>query len=278
MQKRNNLLKKEEIKEIINEVLYENELINEEIYYKCGKPHISALPYDNRTNDPEKLQKRKDAINEKLKETKEKLADIEQEAKWFYHGDFFNPLKRTTSTGIIQGKSTYTMFSKEKFWDSYKQDLKKHIKPYEEYIDSEKIFKEYDKLTDKCIKLNEDFKKVVDSEKMDDKGYLSYDSRLIPSESRYDEIENDMKEFRKLINSEQKKYKQETGNKFKSTFTKDIYYINVDVNKMRSLQLHHYPHDVKTHNKDCDEHYFYEKEIPRLKGIISDYENELSKL
>lgn len=43
---KDNLLTENEIKEIINESLYNNGLINEEIYLKCGKPHISSLPYD----------------------------------------------------------------------------------------------------------------------------------------------------------------------------------------------------------------------------------------
>ena len=52
------MLTKEEIKQIINNKLYEKGIINDEIYEKCSKPHITSLPYDNRTNDPTKLQKK----------------------------------------------------------------------------------------------------------------------------------------------------------------------------------------------------------------------------
>lgn len=61
-------MEQEDIKIMIAESLYKNNLINDELYEKCGKPHISSLPGDLRTNDPVKLQQRKDAIIDKWNE------------------------------------------------------------------------------------------------------------------------------------------------------------------------------------------------------------------
>ena len=69
-----NLLTDEQIRTLINDSLYEKDLINEELHEKCGKPkHIQALPHDLRTNDPEKLQSRKDAIIKEWKKTNEEI-------------------------------------------------------------------------------------------------------------------------------------------------------------------------------------------------------------
>ena len=46
-----------------------NETINKSYSHK---PHLAELPHDRRTNDPELLQERIDACNEKIKETEEK--------------------------------------------------------------------------------------------------------------------------------------------------------------------------------------------------------------
>lgn len=43
------------------------------------KPHLGSLPHDRRTNDPEKLQERIDAIDERLKDTDSNIKDVEHE-------------------------------------------------------------------------------------------------------------------------------------------------------------------------------------------------------
>ena len=71
----NNIPTKEEYKQLILDVLYETELIDEEIYKKCSKPHIQDLPYDNRTNDTNKLEIRKTTIQDKIKETENSIKE-----------------------------------------------------------------------------------------------------------------------------------------------------------------------------------------------------------
>lgn len=49
-------------KYLILEALYNKDVISEELYLKCSKPHISGLPYDHNTNDVDKLEERLDEI------------------------------------------------------------------------------------------------------------------------------------------------------------------------------------------------------------------------
>ena len=68
----------EEFKRIILQSLLDKDLINQEIYDKC-KPHIQSLPYDNRVNDTDKLQKREDAINERIEKAEQDIKDLQKE-------------------------------------------------------------------------------------------------------------------------------------------------------------------------------------------------------
>ena len=53
----------EDYKQLIAESLYDNNIINKDIYLKCSKPkYIQSLPGDLRTNDSELLSNRLDAI------------------------------------------------------------------------------------------------------------------------------------------------------------------------------------------------------------------------
>lgn len=79
---KNNLLNEGDIKEIINDSLYNNGLISQEIYEKCGKPkYISELPYDLRTNDVDKLNERLSEIEKRLKNNKKDIKDFESQIK-----------------------------------------------------------------------------------------------------------------------------------------------------------------------------------------------------
>ena len=63
------LLNENDIKDLINDSLLEHDLINQEIYLKCGKPKVvQALPGDLRTTDLEKLNRRKEAIKLRIEE------------------------------------------------------------------------------------------------------------------------------------------------------------------------------------------------------------------
>lgn len=74
-----NKLTKDEIKQLIADSLYNEELINEELYEKCSKPHIQSLPYDNRVTDEDKLDERKEEINKRVEEEEQKIKDIQKE-------------------------------------------------------------------------------------------------------------------------------------------------------------------------------------------------------
>lgn len=66
--KKNNLLNKDDIKDLINDALFNKGIISEEVYLKCGKPkYISDLPGDLRSTNIEVLDERLDSI-QKLQE------------------------------------------------------------------------------------------------------------------------------------------------------------------------------------------------------------------
>ena len=93
--KNNNLLSEEQIRTLINDSLYEKDLINEGLHEKCGKPkHISALPHDLRTNDTEKLQARKEAIIDKWKEVNNEIGAKN------YPEEFWDIAQATTSDEV----------------------------------------------------------------------------------------------------------------------------------------------------------------------------------
>ena len=76
------LLNENDIKDLINDSLLEHDLINQEIYLKCGKPKVvQTLPYDLRTNDKVKLQERVDAIDKELRDRDTRRLDLEDDAR-----------------------------------------------------------------------------------------------------------------------------------------------------------------------------------------------------
>lgn len=97
------MLDENDIKEIIINSLYDKNIITKELHEKCGKPKvISDLPHDLRTNDVDKLNERKDAINDKIQsiendikeyesvlseETKEFNNDIERLGRKFFYAN-----------------------------------------------------------------------------------------------------------------------------------------------------------------------------------------------
>lgn len=73
-----NLITTEDILQAINTVLYNHDLIDKEFYLKCGKPkYITSLPGDLRTNDPELLSQRLDAIETEILNREKILSDAE---------------------------------------------------------------------------------------------------------------------------------------------------------------------------------------------------------
>lgn len=73
------MLDESEIKELINEVLYQNDLISKDVYEKCGKPHISSLPGNLRSNDMTLLNNRFDACEENIKKQEDIIYSLHNE-------------------------------------------------------------------------------------------------------------------------------------------------------------------------------------------------------
>ena len=71
----------EKSKEDANDDDVENKIKEDGTEEKCSKPHITSLPYDNRTSDLDKLQKRLDTIDERMDDLQEEhfalTSDIE---------------------------------------------------------------------------------------------------------------------------------------------------------------------------------------------------------
>ena len=72
------MLREDEIKRLINEVLFKRGLINKDIYEKCGKPHITSLPHDLRTNDVDKLNQRLQSIYSKYSDSWDEVKDLDK--------------------------------------------------------------------------------------------------------------------------------------------------------------------------------------------------------
>ena len=70
----------EKLKNIISESFEEiNSLSSLELLERCRKkPHITNLPYDNRTNDPSKLAERQSAIEDKLEELDKQIEEYDK--------------------------------------------------------------------------------------------------------------------------------------------------------------------------------------------------------
>ena len=67
----------DEYKQIIIETLYYNNIIDEKLYIKCSKPHITNLPYDLRTTDIKKLNERLDSIDERIDDNLNIIGELE---------------------------------------------------------------------------------------------------------------------------------------------------------------------------------------------------------
>ena len=61
--------------------IIETEINNAIHTIKCGKEHITTLPYDLRTNDLEKLKERKDTILNRIEEVNKELDNLDKNIK-----------------------------------------------------------------------------------------------------------------------------------------------------------------------------------------------------
>ena len=63
--------------DLVLESLFENDVIDEELYNKCKKPdYIQDLPHDLRTNELDELKERKEQILLKINETNKEVSEF----------------------------------------------------------------------------------------------------------------------------------------------------------------------------------------------------------
>lgn len=79
--------------ELILEALYNKDVISEELYMKCSKPHISSLPYDHRRGRTmEELTERYNALNDRMKDLREERENLVKKSK--ENSDYYYENKR----------------------------------------------------------------------------------------------------------------------------------------------------------------------------------------
>lgn len=121
---------------------------NPEKYYKkyvdksySHKPHLQELPHDRRTNDPELLQERIDACDEKIRETETKIKEMEESAK--YNENIYKKAEidklLTNCREFIDGE-----YSEEKLMDAIKGEPESTIMVAKQSFNS----RAYDQLID----------------------------------------------------------------------------------------------------------------------------------
>ena len=70
-----------EYKLIILDALYENEIINQEVYEKCNPAHIAELPYDGNARTEGKLNRRQEAIEDNIKNEENQINEYDASIK-----------------------------------------------------------------------------------------------------------------------------------------------------------------------------------------------------
>lgn len=116
------------IKNLIINSLYSKNLIDEELYLKCKPKYIRDLPFDLRTNDPEKLGIRREAIRDRIRELRREIDDKESRIKlrgWYRQ----NPKDKLNEI-IETGESSFKkMNSIDIIWDDF-PDVSEYTKEY----------------------------------------------------------------------------------------------------------------------------------------------------
>ena len=170
---------KGEYKQIIADSLLEQGIINNTIYEKCSKPHVTGLPHDLRTNDSEKLQKRKNKIIQEWNKTHDEIMNKN------YPDEFFE-LSQT---------------------DTYDDEGWMHN------YDGDKLVEHYNNLLNTSISLNDAIRERYDNQI--DKLNKDIENYKEQVKIRDDEINHYLKEQENLekdINKNTKELRKETEN------------------------------------------------------------------
>ena len=88
------------------------------------KPHLGSLPHDRRTNDPEKLQERLDAIDERMEANDDEIKKLEKEREELVtqHQDFQNEINEKEEE-IVHLSEDYegVMGDAAELWEEFKE-------------------------------------------------------------------------------------------------------------------------------------------------------------
>ena len=255
-----------------------NETINKSYSHK---PHLANLPHDRRTNDPDKLQERIDAIDERLAEHYEKAYQVEKEYQ---------------SLQQHQKELNTEKLNSEKKTDKINQDIlnrESHIKD---------CTVEYDTVISDAISNWEEYKTRLD------KGYEDYTGPISKpwSSEKTEKVRKEAEQLDKKVQKfKDKKYEEMTSNDFKElddlnqdigSFIKGYYDHQTDSMETiwfeygspfdYNLDLHNEitlrNEEIKqlTHDKNNFEAHIHTltNEMDKNDVKIKDYEKQLSKL
>ena len=190
-----NLLNQDDIKNLIADSLYDKDLINDELYEKCGKPHISSLPHDLRTNDPKKLQARKEAIIKEWNKIDREIGDKN-------YPDEFYKIAVEGDIGYNEDKDEYVSFDADAVIKHYDdllnthKDLNDYIRErYDNQIEKAnnkiEFYKEANKEVKESInRNNQEANKLEDQVNNDRKELFKEQSNLYDLMTEYEKQEN----------------------------------------------------------------------------------------
>lgn len=167
-----------EIKQIIADTLYDADVIDKELYLKCGKPkYISDLPGDLRSNDADELDDRLNNISDELDKREE-----------------------------ILKRAEYRIGVKNRDTERLGKRIEKTISAMDKSVDninseSDKIVKGIDKLDAKLNKIDIEDKSLKDSIDSSLKSFKDAHNKLFDK----DLSGSNIKEYRGLVSDYEKK-------------------------------------------------------------------------
>lgn len=142
------LLDENIIKILIADKLYNNGLIDEEMYGKCSKPHISSLPGDLRSTDLDKLNSRVDAINENLKKYKDNNKKLNDDLKSINsdlkkENDTVKGINKRIQSTLVDVDDNFKKFENAFFYENGVRLKKSELKSKFEDAGIEGYFKDF---------------------------------------------------------------------------------------------------------------------------------------
>jgi len=269
---------KEYIEKCITEVLIRKGLIEDE---KCSKPHISSLPYNNHTTDPEKLAKRKTEIENRISKEESNIKDIQKEN---------DLLEKDINSLDKKLDDSYEKISEH--FDSASVNLRESVDLIDDTLDDvtrregtsqdtrevwgyNNLVDEYDKLTKDLSNLSYDIDKLNDDI---EKSYAN-DTTFNP---HLNTVSNIMKKVNRVNNDVEKIY--DTNSDLGSGISPTLRHVN-SLLENTEQSIRNYTDEkklnksmIKTRDNLQGQVDANNKEITNHMNRIKDYENELKKI